>query len=406
MKLTKQQAKKNIRIHWLINLISWITFLVPIITLFYKYTGLSTFEIILISNIFTFLMWFFELPTSVLADTFWRKPSLLASVISNFLCALLILLFPNLWGFCIASVFQALYYSFWSWTAQAFLEENLSALWEGEKFWRYFGKFSFYWEISSLITPLIASLILKLLPDSWYTILAWLDCFFAFIIIILALYLKESFTNRKKISTLKEAVKVNYETWVNAIKNLINDNKLKLFLIYRSFTHHVTFFWILLLPILSDKGMEDWISWAIVTAFTIGSMFASKYTYLWWEKYWYIHSWKWSNICQAIILIIAWLFFNSWIFLVLLYFIFSIFDWIINPSWNHELVQLSKWKSIATIRSLIFWLVALYMTFMKWLLSYLSPDIALIIIWVIILVTNIIFVFINKKGLFKNIKLA
>ena len=397
MKLTKQEAKRNIKIQWIINIISGITFLVPIVTLFYKYTWLSTFEIILITNIFTFWMWFLELPTSVLADTFWRKPSLLASVISNFLCTLFILLFPSLWWFCIASVFQALYYSFWSWTGQAFLDENLAVLWEEEKFWRYFGKFSFYWEISWLITPLISSLILKLLPNTWYTVLAWLDCISALAIVILVLYLKESFLDREKISSFKQAIKVNYTTWVNAIKTVFNDNKLKIFLVYRSLTHHVTFFWILLLPILSEKGMADWLSWAIVSVFTIGSMFASKYCYIWWEKLWYKHSWKWSTVWQAIILIIAWLFFNSWIFLVLLYFVFSVFDWIINPSWNHELVQLSKWRSIATIRSIIFWLVALYITLMKWALSYLSPEIALVILWIIVLTTNIVFLIIKKR---------
>ena len=73
MTLTKKQATRNIKIHWWINLISGITFLVPIISIFYKYTGLSTAEIILVSNVFTFWMWIFELPTAVLADTFWRK---------------------------------------------------------------------------------------------------------------------------------------------------------------------------------------------------------------------------------------------------------------------------------------------------------------------------------------------
>jgi hypothetical protein len=54
MSLTKEKAQKNIKYYGLINLISGITFLVPIISIFYKYTGLSTFEIILISNIMTF----------------------------------------------------------------------------------------------------------------------------------------------------------------------------------------------------------------------------------------------------------------------------------------------------------------------------------------------------------------
>jgi hypothetical protein len=174
---------------------------------------------------------------------------------------------------------------------------------------------------------------------------------------------------------------------------------MKNFLIYRALSHHATFFWILLLPILSEKGMIDWASWLITTLFTIGSMFASKYAYKWWEKYWYNYSRIRSTIWQAACLIIAWIFFKSRIFLTIIYFIFSIFDWIISPSWNHQLIQITKWKSIATTRSIIFWCVALYITFMKRILSYLEPNHALIILWIIIILTNIL---LAKK--LKNLK--
>ena len=399
MSLTKKQAEKNIKIHWWISLISWITFLVPIISIFYKYTGLSTFEIILISNIFTFWMWILELPTSVLADTFWRKKSLIASVVSNFLCTTFILLCSNLTWFCIAAVFQALYYSFRSWTWQAFLEENLSKLWQEDKFWRFFWKFSFYWESAAIITPLIASAILKISPDTWYTILAALDCVSAFTLIILTYQLTETSKISDKIKTFKQAIKLNIDTWVNAIKNVFRNKDMRTFLIYRSLSHHATFFGILLLPILSEKWMLDWVSWLITTIFTIWSMFASKYAYKWWEKYGYNHSRIRSTIWQAICLIIAWILFKSRILLAFIYLVFSIFDWIISPSRNHELIKLTKWKSIATSRSIIFGSLALYMTFMKRILSYLEPNIALITLWIIILVTNIIF---SKKILIKK----
>ena len=391
MVLTKKQATRNIKFYGLISLISGITFLVPIISIFYKYTGLSTFEIVLISNIFTLWMWIFELPTSVLADTFWRKKSLLSSVICNFLCSLLILLFPNLVWFCIAAIFQGLYYSFRSGTWQAFLEENLSKLWEKDKFWRFFWKFSFYWEFAAIITPLISSIILKFSPEFWYTILAALDCIFAFILIILTYQLTETFQAKEKIKSFKHALQLNVDTWKNALKEVFWNKNMRNFLIYRALSHHVTFFWILLLPILSEKWMLDWVSWLIITLFTIWSMFTSKYAYKRWEKYWYNHSRIRSTIWQAICLIIAWIFFKSRIFLAIIYFIFSIFDWIISPSWNHELIKLTNWKSIATTRSIIFACTALYMTLMKWILSYLEPNSALITLWIIILSTNIFF---------------
>lgn len=137
--------------------------------------------------------------------------------------------------------------------------------------------------------------------------------------------------------------------------------------------------------------MIDWVSWIITTIFVIWSMFASKYAYKRWEKYWYDNARARSTVCEAVCLIVAWIFFKSRIFLAIIYFIFSVFNWIIQPARNHELVQVSIWKSLATTRSIIFACVALYMTFMKRILSYLEPNIALIIIWIIMLLTNLIF---------------
>lgn len=399
MTLTKQQAAKNIKYYGLINIISGITFLVPIISIFYKYTGLSTFEIVLISNIMTLWMWIFELPTSVLGDTFWRKKSLMASVVCNFLCTLFILFMPNLVWFCIAAAFQALYYSFWSGTWQAFLEENLSKTGEKDKFGRLFWKFTFYGEFPAIITPIIASIILKIFPSSWYTVLAVLDCVFAFVLVFLTYQLTETFQIKEKIQSFKHAIMLNIDTWKNAIKEVFWDKNVRNFLIYRALSYHVAFFDVLLLPILSEKGMIDWVSWIITTLFAIWSMFASKYAYKWWEKYWYNHAWVWSTVCEAICLIVVWIFFKSWIFLAVVYFIFSVFNGIIQPAWNHELVYRTNWKSIATTRSIIFSCVALYMTFMKRILSYIQPNIALIIIWVIMLTANVIFA---KKILLKK----
>jgi MFS family permease len=390
MELTKQQAQKNLKIYGRISFFSWVSFLIPIISIFYKYTWLSTAEIVLMSNIFTLWMWIFELPTSVLADTMWRKKSLVASVVSNFLCAAFILFFPNLIGFAIAAVFQWLYYSFWSWTWQAFLEENLSKIWKREKFWKFFWNFSFYEELAAVFTPLIASAILKWQPDTWYTILAALDVIFAWWLVVLTLQLTETTQMKHKFTSFKHIVKVNVDTWISALKDVFRDSKLKNFLVYRCLTHHVKYFWILLLPILAEKGMVDWVSWLLTTIFTLWSMFASKYAYKIWEKYWYQSSFICSTVVQGIFLVIAGLFFNSWIFLFVIYFFFSIFDGFVFVSRNHCLVQLTQWKSLATCRSIIFACVSLYMTIMRRILSYFDTNISLIIIWVIVLIFNII----------------
>ncbi|MDP7476825.1 MAG: hypothetical protein QF442_00080 [Candidatus Peribacteraceae bacterium] len=104
----EQIAGHNLRIQSWINFLSGATFLVPVITLFYKHTGLSLYEIVIISNVATFAIWLLEIPTSVFADTVGRKYSLQRSVLCNLFGAATILFFPNFIGFVVASLLNAL----------------------------------------------------------------------------------------------------------------------------------------------------------------------------------------------------------------------------------------------------------------------------------------------------------
>jgi hypothetical protein len=151
------------------------------------------------------------------------------------------------------------------------------------------------------------------------------------------------------------------------------------------------FFGIILLPILSNKWMEDWKSWLIQMLFISWSMFASKFVYKIGEKYWYSYSWVFSTIAQGVCLLLAGFLFDSWIFIAIIYFFFSIFDGFIWPSWNHILVQLTRNNTIATTRSIIFWIFALYLTIWKQILSFIPVNYAFIVLGVIILLTNLLF---------------
>jgi MFS family permease len=383
-------AQRNIKIHGWINFMSGILFLIPIITLFYKFTGLSLFEIIVISNVSTLCIWIFELPTSVLADTTGRKKSMLYSVVCNFLAALMIFIFPSYIGFIVAAVFAALYWSFWSGTGQAFLEENLRVLKREGDFGKVIGSFMFYGELGTLATPVIASLILKYFGDAGFRVLAGLDVLFAITLIILVLKLTETTKLRKGVLTWKKALDENMHIAKVALKNVFHNSKLKLFMIYRSLSHHMLFFGIILLPTLSERGMEDWYAGIVVAVSTLGSMFAAKYAYLYDKKFSYNSAWVLGTAMQAVCMIIAALVLNSWIAVAVIYVIFCAFDGLWQPSWNHILVELTKGKAIATTRSIIFAMFALYMTIGKQALSFISIEHALIGLGVFILLVNLV----------------
>lgn len=388
--MDKKTAERNIILQTWINFLSGIVFLIPVITLYYQYTGLSLVDIILIANVSTLTVWIFELPTSVFADTSGRKKSLVISVICNFASALVILLFPSLIGFIIASIISGFYWSFWSGTGQAFLEENLRAIGKENGFGKKIGHFMALERFAGIIAPLIASGLLKWLGDSGYTVLAIMDVVFALILIVLTFKLKEHFIQEKR-ETFQAVLVKNYETAKNALNNVFKNKNLRLFLIYRSLANHVAFFFIISLPVMVNNGMQEWRGGIIIAIAGIAMMITNKYAYKVAEKKSYNFAWVISTIIQAILLIIAGFILKSWILLAIVFVLFNFFEGLWMPAWNHVLVEQTKGVAIATTRSIIFSIFALYTTLGKQFLSLFPVEYALIGSRIFILLINIIF---------------
>lgn len=393
--LEKQQlAERNIKLQSWINFLAWVTFLIPVITLFYKYTGLSLVQIVLISNVSTIVIWLFELPTSVFADISWMKKSLLYSVISNAISAFFIFLFPSLWWFIAAAVFSWLYWSFRSWTGQAFLEENLEVLWKKDAFGKQIGRLMALEGFAWIFTPFLASLLLKWFWDSGYTILAWLDVLFALSLVVLTSKLKELVFIKESIKGFKWLFLKWFETGKTAIINVFKDEDMKTILLYRTFANHVSFLAIISLPLLVDHGMQDWFGGVLVALSGLASVVASNFAYKIWEKKWYWFAWVLATVLQSILLIIASFVFSSWVALAIIIVVFNLFDGLRSPAWNHVLVAKTQWKAIATTRSVVFSVFALYTTFGKQILAAIPLQYALLILGALILVVNI---FLSKK---------
>jgi Na+/melibiose symporter-like transporter len=301
----------------------------------------------------------------------------------------MILFFPSFAGFIIASVFSALYFSFWSGTGQAFLDENLQVLNKQKEFGKYIGSFMFYEQLAAFTTPIIASLILKSFGDTGYTMLAALDAFFALIMVLLVFRLR-MINKPRVVKSVKHALKQNYQTAKDAFLNIMQNSKLKLLLIYRSFANHVAFFPIILLPVLSDNGMPEWISGILMAVATVGAMITMKFGHKIGEKYSYNLSWVVSTIIQAILLIIAALVIQSWIVTAIIYLIFNTFEGLWQPAWNHVLVEQTRGKAIATTRSIVFAIFALYTTLGKQLLAVFEVKYALLGLGLFIIFINLL----------------
>lgn len=370
--------------------VSWLVFLIPVITLLYKYSWLSTIQIVLLANISTLVFAVFELPTSTLADTLWRKKSLMRSAWANIWSAALIFLFPAFWSYALASVCFGFYWCFWSGTAQAFLDENLRVLWREKEFWKIIGHYNALEKAAWVIAPLVTAWILKWLWEDGYQWLAWFDLVFALVLRFCLKQLHETVFSSWFVS-ISDFLKQQFSTAKSALNNVRTNKTLRMYTLYRSLSNHVSYFLLLAFILMTDAWMPDRWSGFIVVWASFTMMIASKYAYLIGDKLW----WWWLRVfwssMQALLLILLWFLTQQWILIAIVYMVFEFFEWLWMPAWNHCIVEETKWVAIATTRSIIFAIFGLRTTVGKQILSMFSIEYALIGMWCFLLIVNGIF---------------
>lgn len=385
----KEQAWKNICLQKWENFVSGFLFLIPVITLLYQYTGLSIFEITLIANASSLCIALFDLPTSILADLFGRRNSMLVSVILAFFNSLVILVFPSFWGFVIASFMGGLSVSFWSGTGQAYLESNLRILNLQNKFGKYIGQNIFYNQLASTIAPIISTVLIYLLNESAFTVLAMLDV----LVTGLAVYVVFQMVDLSPPSKIikKKIGNIATESLLiarDAISNIFKNKNIALIVLFRTFSSDLSYLSLILLPTLVTAGMPKFAGGIveIIASFTI--MLGSKFAYIIGEKYSYNLSWVISILTKGILLIISGFLVNNWGFLLIVFSLINLAEGFCKPSWSHVFAEQSNPKAVSTTRSILFAIMAMYLTISRQLLSILPISIALFILGAVLLLVN------------------
>jgi hypothetical protein len=139
-----------------------------------------------------------------------------------------------------------------------------------------------------------------------------------------------------------------------------------------------------------SKGMPDRNWWIVVAMIFLWIMIANKYAYKIWDRIWYNKTWIFSTIIQWIMLIITGLFLHSWRSIILMLICFYLVDWVRAVVRNHVLVEQSNGIAIATTRSVIISLTALYVASWRYIYWKLPVEYGLIIGGLVILIINIL----------------
>jgi len=370
----------NLKIHYFWTFLISFAFLSPVISLFYKFYGLEVSDIIFITSIYYFFIFLLEIPTSTLWDNLGRVKTMIYSVLAGFIPLLIYLFIPSYEMFFVAIFFSALWQALWNWNAQAKLEDDLGALWNKADFWKTIWKLISLTQVWKLLTPVVIYFVLKYSNNS-YEILVGLDLFIWFLVFLVISRFKEiddSYIKRTK--WLLNSIKLHTETILETAKYIYSSKVIIFFLVSMLFWTDLYLLSKVILPLIVESWVEDYI-WSIVI------WFATLFWILWslsWSKIawkiWWKESFRLLIFLNMLLHFLAFFFFDNKVILTIIFFFITFVEFAYMPIRNHILMKLTPIRAKATIRSLFISMLLLYQFIVLFLFSFISVELALIII--------------------------
>ncbi|WP_171050789.1 MFS transporter [Bacillus sp. BHET2] len=205
-------ASHNIRMLFWISFFGTISFLQPVLTLFYFERGLTSSDILIVLMFWSGAVLLGEVPTGIFADRFGAKNSFLFGSLLKFVSIVLLLFAYEPWVFFLYSFLNGFSVTFFSGADEALLYDSLKESNEENRMDYAMGKIQSATFISMLIAVLFGSYFAKDLADSQFNLLILLGLAFHLIELILILRVKQpdtdSFQKENPFSQLKSGVRV------------------------------------------------------------------------------------------------------------------------------------------------------------------------------------------------------
>ncbi|MEH7464310.1 MFS transporter [Bacillus thuringiensis] len=193
-------ATHNISILFWVQFFGTISFLQPVMTLFYIEKGLTAANIFIVMMCWSVAVLIGEIPAGVYADRFGAKLSFLTGSIIKTVSISILLLSDNLWLFCVYSLLNGLSVTFFSGADEALIYESLKESNEQHLMDQAMGKIQSAGFISMLIAVIFDSYFAKDLREEQFTLLIVLGIIFHLIELALLFYIKSP----EKLSSYRE----------------------------------------------------------------------------------------------------------------------------------------------------------------------------------------------------------
>jgi MFS family permease len=207
-------AGHNIRVMFWIQFFGAISFLAPVLTLFYTERGLTSSQILIVLMFWSGAVLFGEVPTGVFADRFGAKISFLTGTFLKIVSILLLLVAYEPWVFFLYSFINGFSVTFFSGADEALIYESLKESGHENQMDQAMGKIASAGFISMIFAVLFGAYFAKDLQNEQFILLIVLGVLFYLIELILVFQVKEP----KKLTSYRENPFTQVKDGVKVIK--------------------------------------------------------------------------------------------------------------------------------------------------------------------------------------------
>jgi MFS family permease len=168
-------ARHNERVFWWSALLMGVSFLEPVLTLFYLAKGMTNAQILLTITAMQVTNLLCEVPTGAFADRFGPKRAFLVGSLFRMGAPLLLLLWPTIPAFYLAQVVKCIGWTFFSGAEEAVIYESLKAEGQESRMTAVMGRLSGAIALAATATAFIGPILAKDLTEGQFKLVVALD---------------------------------------------------------------------------------------------------------------------------------------------------------------------------------------------------------------------------------------
>lgn len=216
-----QSIQRNIKVFFWAEFFGSISFITPVITLFYLHRGLEYPDLFIMMLIWVITTFFLEVPTGTFGDKYGPKAAFITGHLIKIISILLLVIAFDKWLFYLSSCLAALSFTFFSGSDQAFIYESLKEMKREDEMSKVWGRIHSATIFPSVVTILLGAYFARELQEEQFVLIIILGLIFNILKFILIFFLKEpaAFSFEKKKHTF-DFVKVGINN-IFAQKNLL-----------------------------------------------------------------------------------------------------------------------------------------------------------------------------------------